>query len=252
MRLPSPSVSARPTGQSRDNRRRARAFTLIEVLVVVSIIAVLAGLLLTSLSSITKSGDDTKCVSNLRQVAMAVNAYASDNDDTLPGPLTRGQYPFFHGSSLSGFIVSYLGLSKTNLQWVPENSVFVCPSFARAAEATPGFQSVTTYGWIPNYIAANYGDTGIRPWGYPLDPLRPALKRASLASQLVPSTQRPENATTAVAYREVSRVIEYRTGMMPDWFYRLPDRALHGGHLNAIFWDWHVGRASETTGKALP
>jgi prepilin-type processing-associated H-X9-DG protein len=82
--------------------------------------------------------------------------------------------------------------------------------------------------------------------------LQPALKRASLASQLVPSTQRPENATTAVAYREVSRVIEYRTGMMPDWFYQLPDRALHGGHLNAIFWDWHVGRASETTGRALP
>ena len=252
MRLPSPYLSARPTGQSRDTRRRARAFTLIEVLVVVSIIAVLAGLLLTSLSSITKSGDDTKCVSNLRQVAMAVNAYANDNDDTLPGPLYSGQFPFYTAGSLSYVLVPYLGLSKTNLQWAPENSVFVCPSFARAAEATPGFQSVTTYGWIPNYIAENYGATGIRPWGYPNDPLQPVLKRASVASLVVPSTQRPENATTAVAYREVSRVIEYRTGMMPDWFYRLPDRALHGGHLNAIFWDWHVGRASETTGKALP
>jgi prepilin-type N-terminal cleavage/methylation domain-containing protein len=171
MRLPSPYLSARPAGQSRDTRRRARAFTLIEVLVVMSIIAVLAGLLLTSLSSITKSGDDTKCVSNLRQVAMAVNAYASDNDDTLPGPLYSGQFPFYTAGSLSYFLVPYLGLSKTNLQWAPENSVFVCPSFARAAEATPGFQSVTTYGWIPNYIAANYGDTGIRPWGYPLEPV---------------------------------------------------------------------------------
>ena len=78
------------------------------------------------------------------------------------------------------------------------------------------------------------------------------LKRASLASLVVPSNQRPENATTAVAYREVSRMLEYPTGMMPYWFYKLSDRAPHGGHLNAIFRDWHVGRASETTGKAAP
>lgn len=95
IRVPSPALSARkagPTGQSRENRRRARAFTLIEVLVLIRIIAILAGLLLTSLSSITKSGDDTKCVSNPRQVTMAVNAYA--NDDSLSGPLYSAQFPF--------------------------------------------------------------------------------------------------------------------------------------------------------------
>jgi prepilin-type N-terminal cleavage/methylation domain-containing protein len=243
--------------QPRKTRRESRAFTLIELLVVISIIAILAGLLLTSMGSTQRSGDDAKCVSNLRQVAMAVNAYANDNDDDLPGPLYAGQFPFYAGGSLSYFLVPYLGLSKTARQWAPENSVFVCPSFARAAEATPGFQDVTTYGWIPNYIAADYGTTGIRPWGYPAGsgaPERPRLKRASLGSLVAPNApnQRPENAATAVAYREVSRVIEYRSGMMPDWFYQLPDRALHGSHINAIFWDWHVGRANATTGKALP
>ena len=54
------------------------AFTLIELLVVVAIIAVLAGLLLPSLTQAKTSAYSVKCRSNLRQLALALQLYVGD------------------------------------------------------------------------------------------------------------------------------------------------------------------------------
>jgi prepilin-type processing-associated H-X9-DG protein/prepilin-type N-terminal cleavage/methylation domain-containing protein len=66
-------------------RRRSRcAFTLVELLVVIGIIAALIGILLPVLSGVQSRGRDIKCQSNLRQILQALHNYATENKGSMP------------------------------------------------------------------------------------------------------------------------------------------------------------------------
>jgi prepilin-type N-terminal cleavage/methylation domain-containing protein len=61
-----------------------RGFTLIELLVVIAIIAILAAILFPVFARAKESAKRTSCLSNARQVAIAVKMYLIDVDDTMP------------------------------------------------------------------------------------------------------------------------------------------------------------------------
>jgi type II secretory pathway pseudopilin PulG len=66
-------------------RRSVRAFTLVDLLVSIAVIAVLIGILTPSLSSVHETGRRVSCQSNLRQMALGVSMYADANRMLLPG-----------------------------------------------------------------------------------------------------------------------------------------------------------------------
>ncbi len=72
-----------PFGTSAGARFR-RAFTLVELLVVIAIISVLAALLMPAVNRARESGRATACLSNLRQIGIAIQIYVEENSNRLP------------------------------------------------------------------------------------------------------------------------------------------------------------------------
>src|SRR3954468_24229868 len=61
-----------------------RAFTLVELLVVIGIIALLLAILLPALSRVKESANRAKCLANINELGRAVLLYCHDNEDHLP------------------------------------------------------------------------------------------------------------------------------------------------------------------------
>lgn len=79
------SISIHLCHRSKEPRRQSKpGFTLIELLVVITIIGLLAALLMPVLSRAKIKARNIVCISQLRQLGLAVRLYAGDNKDTLP------------------------------------------------------------------------------------------------------------------------------------------------------------------------
>ena len=85
------------------SRRRAAAggFTLVELLVVISIIATLAALLIPGVTLVKSKANDLKCSNNLRQVATGIIAWQGSHDDECP-PSLLAMFDASSGLQLKG------------------------------------------------------------------------------------------------------------------------------------------------------
>ena len=64
--------------------KNRRYFSLVELLVVIAVIAILAGLLLPALNQARRKAQSISCLTNQKQTFLALNAYADDHDEMFP------------------------------------------------------------------------------------------------------------------------------------------------------------------------
>src|SRR5688572_2523888 len=123
----------------RGRRCHPPAFTLVELLVVIGVIAILIGILLPTIARARESARRTSCLSNLRQVGMAMRFYAHDNRDQVPLGYRAGRKQFnsMVYSSTAKRLVLFGWLYQGGYMKTP--TVFFCPSEndTRSMFATP-------------------------------------------------------------------------------------------------------------------
>jgi prepilin-type N-terminal cleavage/methylation domain-containing protein/prepilin-type processing-associated H-X9-DG protein len=126
-------------------------FTLVELLVVMAILTILAGMLLPALASAREKGRRTVCLNNLKQLGYQIRLYSSDNAERFPSA------PAVTGTALGSF-----GL-LTNA-FAPAYKVWICPS---DRDVSPG----SAAGMTSSNLSYAYGGFGLTESVHPDTPI---------------------------------------------------------------------------------
>ena len=251
-----------------------RAFTLIELLVVLAIIAVLAAILLPSLSASKEKAKQMVCMNNLRQVIFGYNAYAEENDDWIPTATNR-QYP--------ATAISYnYKLGETGALGAPELvtgvgdnagyyerkwlnwEVFECPSDEKSDYIGHSQEALhPNWGWYRRwYYGTSYAmnmDMNMPIWnvgafGYPVKgwgrgPTAPGIAGDFSRAPILMDMASPKFGNSAPGFTSEVNAPSWNFPDYERWWTSLKWGMRHNRRTNKLFWDGHVEDNTVPTGN---
>jgi prepilin-type N-terminal cleavage/methylation domain-containing protein/prepilin-type processing-associated H-X9-DG protein len=147
--------------------QRGRAFTLVECVVVIGILALLAALLLPALAKSKVKAHSAVCLSNLKQLQFAWLSYAQEHDDALPPNISR-QVEFDQVNVAGSWVLgnTRVDTNVDNLRdgvlypYSKAASVYHCPADRSTVRERPDLVRTRSYSmslWL-NVDIVSYGD----------------------------------------------------------------------------------------------
>ncbi|WFB35961.1 prepilin-type N-terminal cleavage/methylation domain-containing protein [Kiritimatiellota bacterium B12222] len=240
-------------------KRSLHAFTLIEMLVVIAIIAILISLMMPAVSKMIDSAKSVGCKSNLRQIHTGLLGYAMDHEGFVTAKVTNlhgsiKQWPQF----LSGPFAPGDGLpSELNSKetYLAPGKTYFCPSAPyHGAYVAKGYNFGKTNMSYGMYVAGNIdpyaseytervkyaSENSYLPVAILVWPSR--VSQPAQAPWLMDSISLHPSAGmwyNKVWYPAPMMGVVYATGTA-DWSARV--HVAHNGYVNIVYFDGHVGQ----------
>ena len=208
---------------SRSAGRGAKAFTLIELLVVIAIISILAAILFPVFAQARERARQTACLSNSKQLAIALTMYTQDYDERLP------MYQFPGGTTTYGW-------QWAMMPYLKSTQVLICPSAEKICDLSGASQN-----YDPTYANPNLG-LGSGSYGYNYAYLGNYSGSAPNYTFATHTLAEVEVASRTVAFTEITGIMGTELINYPtDWGNQRSNQCTAGSPAGKQFATRHMG-----------